>query len=84
MCTCSYEYNQIPFVIYRVDEEKIATDMALPMIIPIASQIVILKLCRQRAIVVHDHAYDLLQGNHVISAGLGKPFPIFPKLLGMT
>lgn len=84
VCTGSYEHNQILFLIYRVDEEKIAADMTFSMIFPITRQLVILQFGWQSAIVIYDQAYDFLQCDHVISARPGKALPIFLKLFGMT
>jgi hypothetical protein len=56
-----YENNQILAVIYRVDKQKITTDMTLSMIFPITRKLVVFQFGRQRPIVSDDQTRDFLQ-----------------------
>ena len=82
--TRSNEHDQIPLVVYGVDEQKVTTDVTFSMIFPVTRQLVIFQLGRQRTFIVDDQTDDLLQCDHIIAAGPRKTLPILLKLFGMA
>ena len=66
-------------VVDAVDEEKIPSDVAFPMIGPLSLERVVFPLRGQRRVVVGDEPHDALEPWHVVTSGPGQALPVLDE-----
>ena len=63
--------------LHLIDQQKVAADVAFPVIGPIAFECVVQPLSAQRAIVGNQEQHRLLELHHVVAPGARQPLPVF-------
>ena len=75
MRSSPHEVNRVPFNL--INQQKVAADVAFPVVGPIAFERVVQPLSAQRAIVGNQQQHRLLELPHVVVPGARQPLPVF-------
>ncbi len=67
-----------------VDQQKIATDVTLTMVGPFAFQRMIKPFGSERFFVGDEQQHSFFEALHVVTPGMGEPYPIFGKFFGVV
>ena len=86
MSTVAHENNPSTFarVVERVDEQKVAADVALTMARPFSSQRVVALFWWQWPVVGDQQHHSLFQPVHVVAARMGQALPVLQEVLGVV
>ena len=71
-------------VVEAINQKKITTNVAFPIVCPRASERVIFAFRTEWRLIGNEKQHDRLQPIHIVSTGTREPLPVLEKLSGVV